>query len=48
MTSTLLHPYVLNVFIALTAMATVASGLQYLYRGLIWLQNRAPSITPPG
>ena len=23
-------------------------GLQYLYRGLIWLQNRAPSIAPPG
>jgi len=44
----LLHPYVLTVFIALTATATVASGLQYLYRGLIWLQNRAPSITPPG
>ncbi|MGZ8434258.1 MAG: CDP-alcohol phosphatidyltransferase family protein [Candidatus Binatia bacterium] len=44
----LLHPYVLAVFIALSAAATVASGLQYLYRGLIWLQNRAPSITPPG
>ena len=44
----LLHPYVLTVFIALSASATVASGLQYLYRGLIWLQNRAPSITPPG
>jgi cardiolipin synthase (CMP-forming) len=44
----LLHPYVLTVFIALSAMATVVSGLQYLYRGLIWLQNRAPSIAPPG
>lgn len=44
----LLHPYVLTVFIALTASATVASGLQYLHRGLIWLQNRARSITPPG
>ena len=44
----LLHPYVLAVFIALSAAATVASGLQYLYRGLVWLQNRAPSITPPG
>ncbi len=43
----LLHPYVLNVFIAVTALATVASGLQYLYRGLIWLQNRARSIAPP-
>jgi len=44
----LLHPYVLQIFIALSALATVVSGLQYLYRGLIWLQNRAPSITPPG
>ncbi|MDP9130567.1 MAG: CDP-alcohol phosphatidyltransferase family protein [Candidatus Binatota bacterium] len=44
----LLHPYVLTGFIALSATATVVSGLQYLYRGLIWLQNRAPSITPPG
>lgn len=44
----LLHPYVLPGFIALSAMATVVSGLQYLYRGLIWLQNRAPSIAPPG
>ena len=42
------HPFVLTVFIALSASATVVSGLQYLYRGLIWLQNRAPSITPPG
>ena len=44
----LLHPYVLIVFISLSAATTVVSGLQYLYRGLIWLQNRAPSITPPG
>jgi len=44
----LLHPYVLKLFIGLTAAATVASGLQYLYRGLVWLQSRAPSITPPG
>jgi len=44
----LLHPYVLTGFIALSATATVVSGLQYLYRGLIWLQNRAPSIAPPG
>jgi len=43
----LLHPYVLNVFVALSASATVVSGLQYLYRGLIWLQNRARSIAPP-
>ena len=44
----LLPPYVLTGFIALSATATVVSGLQYLYRGLIWLQNRAPSITPHG
>lgn len=44
----LLHPYVLPVLIAVSATATVVSGLQYLYRGLIWLQARAPSITPPG
>jgi cardiolipin synthase (CMP-forming) len=31
-----------------TAVTTVVSGCQYLYRGLLWLQNRATSITPPG
>jgi phosphatidylglycerophosphate synthase len=31
-----------------TAVTTVVSGCQYLYRGLLWLQNRAASITPPG
>ena len=31
-----------------TAAATVVSGLQYLYRGLVWLQNRAPKITRLG
>jgi len=44
----LLPPVVLTIFIGLSAAATVVSGLQYLYRGLIWLQARAPSITPPG
>lgn len=39
---------VLDVFVAASAMATVASGFQYLFRGLVWLQNRASSITPPG
>src|ERR1044071_4274807 len=28
-----------------TALATVISGIQYLYRGLVWLQGRAPSMT---
>jgi cardiolipin synthase len=45
---TLLPDALLLVFIGLTAAATVASGLQYLYRGLIWLQAKAASITPPG
>lgn len=34
-----------NVLVAATAIGTVASGLQYLYRGLMWLQNKAPKIT---
>ncbi len=25
-----------------TALTTVVSGFQYIYRGLVWLQNRAP------
>jgi cardiolipin synthase len=37
-----------NVLVAVTAIATVASGLLYLYRGLVWLQNRAPKITRLG
>lgn len=27
-----------------TALTTVVSGLQYIYRSLVWLQNRAPSL----
>jgi cardiolipin synthase len=34
-----------NILIAVTTIATVASGLQYLYRGLVWLQSKAPKIT---
>src|SRR5262245_2957861 len=37
-----------NVLIAVTAITTVASGLQYLYRGLVWLQSRAPKISGLG
>ncbi|HEY7323115.1 MAG TPA: CDP-diacylglycerol--glycerol-3-phosphate 3-phosphatidyltransferase [Candidatus Binatia bacterium] len=37
-----------NILIAVTTIATVASGLQYLYRGLVWLQNKAPKITGLG
>jgi cardiolipin synthase len=44
----LLSPRVLDGFIAVSALATVASGVQYLYRGFVWLQNRASSIAPPG
>jgi cardiolipin synthase (CMP-forming) len=44
----LLSEWVLNAFIYTTAVATVASGLHYLYRSMVWLQNRANSITPPG
>jgi len=43
----LLSDWVLQIFIGATAIATVVSGFQYLYRGLVWLQSRAPSITPP-
>ena len=45
---TILHPLLTNILIGVTATATVASGLQYLYRGLMWLQNRAGSITGIG
>jgi cardiolipin synthase len=44
----LISERVLDFFIAATALATIVSGCQYLYRGLVWLQNRASSITPPG
>jgi cardiolipin synthase len=35
---------VMNGLIVTAAVATVLSGVQYLYRGLVWMQNRAPSI----
>ncbi len=44
----LLHPRILDLFVVSTAVVTVVSGCQYLYRGLVWLQNRAPSIGRPG
>ena len=43
----LLSEWVLQFFIGATATATMVSGFQYLYRGLVWLQAKAPSITPP-
>ncbi|HEX9454341.1 MAG TPA: CDP-alcohol phosphatidyltransferase family protein [Candidatus Binatia bacterium] len=39
---------VLSLFVGMTALATIFSGCQYLYRGLLWLQKKAPSISPPG
>lgn len=30
--------------IYMTAATTVISGFQYVYRGLVWLQNRAPTL----
>ncbi len=44
----LLSGSVLDFFIGASAITTVASGLHYLYRSMIWLQNRASSISPPG
>jgi len=38
----------LDVFVDVTAIVTVVSGCQYLYRGLVWLQTKAPSITRLG
>ena len=40
---------VLDAFVGLTALMTVLSGCQYLYRGLLWLQEKLPSSpgTPP-
>lgn len=44
----LLSKWVFNAFICATTVATVGSGLHYLYRSMVWLQSRANSITPPG
>lgn len=45
--ATLFSADVLTFFVGVTALATLVSGAQYLYRGLVWLQAKAPSITPP-
>ena len=37
-----------HLLVGVTAITTVLSGLQYLYRGLVWLQSRAPKITRLG
>ncbi len=44
----MLPDWAFTILIALTAIASVVSGLHYLYRGLMWLQSRAPSITRLG
>jgi phosphatidylglycerophosphate synthase len=44
----LLPAVTLDVFVDVTAIVTVVSGCQYLYRGLVWLQTKAPSITRLG
>jgi cardiolipin synthase (CMP-forming) len=43
-----MHPLLRDLFIGATAIATVLSGLQYIYRGFLWLQNKAPSISRIG
>jgi cardiolipin synthase len=45
---TILDRRLWNLLIGLTAAATIMSGLQYLYRGLVWLQKRASKITGLG
>jgi cardiolipin synthase len=44
----MLADWVFTTLIAVTAIASVVSGLHYLYRGLMWLQSRARSITRLG
>jgi cardiolipin synthase len=41
--SRLLEPWMDDVLFYVTAATTVFSGVQYLYRGLLWLQNRVAS-----
>jgi cardiolipin synthase (CMP-forming) len=38
----ILNPWMDDVLFYLAAAATVISGVQYIYRGLFWLQNRIP------
>lgn len=41
----LVGPWVDDALFLVTATTTVVSGFQYIYRGLVWLQHRAPSLT---
>jgi cardiolipin synthase len=45
--ATLIPGLVVDALIAGTAAATLFSGMQYLYRGFVWLQNRTPPTNPP-
>jgi cardiolipin synthase len=36
--------WIRDAFVFVTGVTTVISGIQYLYRGLVWLQNRAHSL----
>jgi len=40
----LFRPHLLTISVGVTALTTVASGCQYLFRGLLWMQSRAPSM----
>lgn len=40
----IVDPLLNDLLIGVTALATVLSGVQYIYRGFVWLQNKAPSI----
>jgi cardiolipin synthase len=44
----LVPQWVMQALVAATAIATVLSGVQYLYRGLVWMQNRAESMNRLG
>jgi cardiolipin synthase len=41
-------PIALDLLIATTSLTTIVSGMQYLYRGFVWLQTKAPTITHIG
>ena len=40
----IVSPRLLDFLIAATSLATIVSGIQYLYRGFVWLQNNPPSL----
>jgi cardiolipin synthase (CMP-forming) len=42
--ASLLPSLLLDLLIFITAATTAVSGFQYIYRGLVWLQNRAQSL----